>query len=59
MTGSLLISARAYSVWDYASDAPGDAGEPENAERGSRKAEQMGDLQVCLFRVPRSAFRVS
>ena len=36
-----------------------DAGEPENAERGSRKAEQMGDLQVCLFRVPRSAFRVS
>src|SRR5205809_5694049 len=58
MTGS-FVNARAGSVWDCAWGALADEGAAENAERGTRKAEQGCSELAHLFRVPPSAFRVS
>src|SRR6185437_5393420 len=58
MTGSLVI-ARADSEWESVSGELADEGAPENAERGTRKAEQARPALVRPFRVPTSAFRVS
>src|SRR6185437_7736691 len=58
MTGSLVI-ARADSEWESAWDGRAGEGARENAERGTRKAEQARPALVRLFRVSTSAFRVS
>src|SRR5216684_2396010 len=59
MTGSLLISARDDSGWGSAWDGRAGEGALENAERGTRNAEQALPALAHLFPVPTSAFRVS
>src|SRR6266851_37155 len=59
MTGSLLISARDDSGWESAWDGRAGGEAVENAERGTRNAEQARPALARRFRVPTSAFRVS